>query len=90
MPEQPHTQTDPSPDEAEALDRDGRRAEQPQSGEALLDDLRRLVDEEMHLLGQELEDSLAAGDSGRLTQIAGVLDEAVELLVKHRKARPGG
>ncbi|MGI9611993.1 MAG: hypothetical protein ACR2QO_03725 [Acidimicrobiales bacterium] len=60
------------------------------SNEQLLDGLGRLVDEEMHLLAQELEDSLNSGESGRLADISAVLDEAQALLVRHRRTRPGG
>jgi hypothetical protein len=49
-----------------------------------------LVDEEMHLLAQELEDSLNSGESGRLAHISSVLDEAHELLSRHRQTRLRG
>lgn len=60
------------------------------SDDPVLDGVRQLVNEEMHLLAQELEDSLNAGESHRLAQISSVLDEAELLLLKHRMARPSG
>jgi hypothetical protein len=50
--------------------------------------LRQLLAEEMHLLGQELEDSLTAVQAHRLDSLSAVLDEATELLNQHRAVRP--
>lgn len=58
--------------------------------EAIVDGLRRMIAEEMHLLGQELEDSLTATESDRLDELAAELDRATELLVEHRATRPHG
>lgn len=55
--------------------------------ETVITGLRDLVAEEMHLLGQELEDSLDRGQFERLQRLRGVLDEASELLNSHRAVR---
>ena len=64
-------------------------APRPASADQLVEGLRHLVDEEMHLLGRELEDSLGTGQSSRLTYVSGVLDEVEQLLLKHRKVSVG-
>ena len=63
-------------------------SDRPGSNEPVIDGLQKLVNEEMHLLGQELEDSLNVGDSHRLAHITRVLNEAEALLATHREARP--
>ncbi len=57
------------------------------STDAVLEGLQNLVAEEMHLLGQELEDSLDKGQYDRLQQLCHALDDAAELLTKHRAVR---
>ncbi len=56
--------------------------------EPVIAGLRRMIAEEMHLLIQELEDSLEAGQVDRLDHLAKALDEAVELLRQHRAVHP--
>ncbi len=56
--------------------------------ETIITGLRRLVAEEMHLLGQELEDSLDGQQSTRLDDLGEALDRTAELLAEHRAARP--
>jgi len=48
--------------------------------ETVLEGLRRLIAEEMHLVGQELEDSLDPHQSQRLAQLIETLDRAADLL----------
>lgn len=57
--------------------------------DSIVAQLRQLVAEEMHLLGQELEDSLDSAESDRLAQLCASLDEATELLTEHRARGPG-
>lgn len=56
--------------------------------QAIVQELRELVSEEMYLLGQELDDSLDATQRQRLTELSALLDSAAELLDEHRAARP--
>ncbi len=49
--------------------------------------LRRLVAEEMFLLGQELEDSLDANQRTRLDELSVSLDDICELMASHRRTR---
>lgn len=49
--------------------------------------LRRMVAEEMFLLGQELEDALDAGQQDRLDELTATLDEICELMTSHRRTR---
>ncbi|MCP5034653.1 MAG: hypothetical protein GY939_22850 [Actinomycetia bacterium] len=56
--------------------------------EPVLAGLRRMIAEEMHLLIQELEDSLEAGQVDRLDHLTKALEEAAELLRQHQAARP--
>ena len=76
-----------SPSEAASSPVEAAATSMPSSAQ-LLGGLGRLVDEEMHLLAQELEDSLNQGDSARLAHLSTVLDEAQELLLRHRQTRP--
>ncbi|MGI9596700.1 MAG: hypothetical protein ACR2QK_11100 [Acidimicrobiales bacterium] len=55
--------------------------------EMVLAELRKMVAEEMFLLGQELEDSLDGKQQQRLTSLATSLDEATDLLSLHRKSQ---
>jgi len=52
--------------------------------------LRRMVTEEMFLLGQELNDSLDAGQQDRLDQLTASLDEVCDLMASHRRTRRRG
>ncbi len=54
----------------------------------LIQQLNELISEEMYLLGQELNDSLVATERSRLRELSTLLDEASDLLAKHRAARP--
>lgn len=56
--------------------------------ETVITELQLLIAEEMHLLAQELEDSLDAGQSHRLGQLSSTLDNASALLTEHRATRP--
>jgi len=46
-----------------------------------------MVTEEMFLLGQELNDSLDAGQQDRLAQLTTSLDEVCDLMASHRRTR---
>lgn len=54
-----------------------------------LADLRQLVAEEMHLLGLELEDAIDGSQIDRLEQLTQVLNEACDLLSRHRPPTAG-
>ncbi len=56
--------------------------------EPVIAGLRRMIAEEMHLLIQELEDSLETGQVDRLDVLTKALDEAAELLKQHRAVHP--
>ena len=58
--------------------------------DTILAGLRRLMAEEMFLLGRELEDSLDGSSSHRLEEVCDTLDQALELLAQHQAARPHG
>ena len=54
----------------------------------VVDQLQRLISEEMHLLGQSLEDSLHENQSHRLEQLTKALDNMDQILAKRRNVRP--
>ncbi len=54
----------------------------------IVNQLHRLIAEEMHLLAQQLEDSLDGAQSDRLDELTETLDSASELLECHRARRP--
>ncbi len=56
--------------------------------EPVIAGLRRMIAEEMHLLIQELEDSLETGQVDRLDVLTKALDESAELLKQHRAVHP--
>ncbi len=64
-------------------------ADNPASGDdrEVIAALRRLVAEEMFLLGQELEDSLDASQRTRLAELSASLDDVCELMASHRSTR---
>ncbi len=53
----------------------------------VVETVRRMIAEEMFLLGRELEDSLDTGQQARLEELAASLDELCELLSSHRRTR---
>ncbi len=79
----------PTPEPQATPDHDASTPEpHPDDDRQWLERLRQLVAEELHLLGRELNDSLAPGRARRLSQLTETLDEAERLLVKHRQAHP--
>lgn len=49
--------------------------------------LRKLLDEEAHLVGQELQDALTKTEALRLGELCATLDELDEMLTQHRRVR---
>jgi hypothetical protein len=55
--------------------------------EPILAGLRRMIAEEMHLLSQELDDSLDGSQAARLDHLSRALDEVADMMNQHRAAR---
>ena len=78
----------PNPEPSTGPDPDESTPEPHTDDGEWLERLRQLVAEELHLLGRELNDSLAPGRARRLATITETLDAAEQLLVRHRQAHP--
>ncbi len=50
--------------------------------------VQRLMVEELHLVGQEVEDSLHPGQARRLADVTATLDELGRLVAQRRPTRP--